>query len=343
MKIWQQLLLLLLLLFLGGCQGAKREQKRLREWMAEDGRIKALATTAMVGELVRQVGGERVDLLVLVGEESDPHSYQLVKGDGEKLERADLIFYNGLQLEHGPSLVAALQDNPKAISLGNLLLEQSPDRFLYVAGQLDPHIWMDISLWNQTVPFVVQSLTHLDPAHHLFYQANGERLQKQLTAAHEEVYQLLQTLPPRLRYLVTSHDAFNYFGRAYLATPEELRTNQWHQRIAAPEGLAPESQLSTVDIARILDHLETFHIRVLFTESNVSKDSIRKIIDAGRQRGLPLQIAAEPLYGDAMGPPGSNANSYPQMIQSNSQLIYRYLSSGAAKALCADPSPKDPL
>lgn len=298
----------------------------VRQWMQPNEHVKVLSSIAMISDLVQQIGGEHVDALTLIKGELDPHSYQLVKGDDEKLNFADLIFYNGLGLEHGPSLQYHLQNNKKAIALGNKIEQDFPDLILHANGQLDPHIWMDISLWKKTVPYIVEALSLQDPKHQNDYQRNGERLIRTMQSAHEEVKKLLQSIPEKQRYLVTSHDAFNYFTRAYLAEDTEKTENQWQKRFAAPEGLAPESQLSTTDIQHIIDHLAKYHINVLFPESNVSKDSIRKIVSAGKEKGLQLVIAEEALYGDAMGKPGSGGDTYLKMIEFNAHTIAKYLS-----------------
>ena len=113
---------------------------RLDEWMQPNGKVKVLCTTAMISSLVREVGGEMVDCLTLIQGESDPHSYQLVKGDDEKLAFADIIFYNGLGLEHGPSLAERLRLNPNAFAVGDFLVEKDPENAIIDNGSLDPHI-----------------------------------------------------------------------------------------------------------------------------------------------------------------------------------------------------------
>jgi manganese/zinc/iron transport system substrate-binding protein len=133
---------------------------------------------------------------------------------------------------------------------------------------------------------------------------------------------MLQGVPSNKRYLVTSHDAFNYFARAYLKDPEE---KEWHDRFQAPEGLAPESQLSVADIIAIIHHMKKYQIKVLFPESNVSRDSIRKIVDAGNENGMELKIATTPLYGDAMGKKGDDGDTYIKMILHNGKTISLYL------------------
>lgn len=308
-----------------GCSGPSRESLEVKRWMQENGRIKVLCAIAMIQDVVQQVGGEHVDSITLITGELDPHIYQLVKGDDEKLAFADLIFYNGLGLIHGPNLRQYLSENSKAISLGNEIQKTDPSLILLYNGQMDPHIWMDISLWAKTVPFIVDTLRQYDPDHAEDYKQNGEKLVREMVQKHEHVKQIIRQIPVEKRYLVTSHDAFNYFTRAYLATDNENSQQEWQKRFAAPEGLAPESQLSTTDIQLIINHMSTYNIEVLFPESNVSQDSIQKILDAGQEKGMNLRIAQDALYGDAMGKPGSSGDTYLKMIEHNAKLISNYL------------------
>lgn len=327
-KLLPSILLLFSLLFLlSACSDSASQQRReeLRTWMDRDGKVKVLTTIAMINDLVKNVGGEHVDSIVLIKGDLNPHAYQLVKGDDEKLAFAGIIFYNGLGLEHGPSLQHYLETSPKSVGLGNRLRDRYPEIILHYNGQLDPHIWMDISMWSKLVPFIVEALSEKDPAHAEEYRENGEKLVKRMMAVHNEILDEMMQIPQDHRYLVTSHDAFNYFARAYLAEESERGSLDWQKRFAAPEGLAPDSQLSSRDIQIIIDHLGKHNIEVLFPESNLSKDSIRKIVDAGKEKGLKLMIAKEALYGDAMGPQGSDGDTYLKMIKHNADVISRNL------------------
>ncbi|MDF2549659.1 MAG: ABC-type transporter, substrate-binding lipoprotein [Chlamydiales bacterium] len=319
------------LFLFSACQEGGRSRQKMSAWMAPNGRLKVLSTTSIIDDLVKEIGQEQVDSLALITAGLDPHSYQLVKGDDEKLLHADLIFYNGLKLEHGPSLKTYLEREAKAHSLGDLLYAQRPDLILTENGVFDPHIWMDVSLWLQVVPFIVKELSEKDPSHRQEFVERGKALLQKMEASHGAIEQQLLSIPSEKRYLVTSHDAFNYFSRAYLASPKERQEGTWHERFQAPEGLAPESQLSAHDIQRILDHLLRHQITVLFPESNVSRDSIKKIQDAAGKKGLMLTIASEPLYGDSMGAAGSDGDTYLKMMEHNSRLIARYLKNSDPK------------
>lgn len=308
-------LLLALLLFLMGCTPSERPTVK---WSSKNGKLKVLTTIAMIHDLVQEVGGEHVDSIPLIRGGLDPHSYELVKGDDEKFAAADLIFYNGLGLEHGLSLRQNLERNPKAYAVGNAILEKNPSSILIVNGQFDPHIWMDISLWMGTVDPIVQALSLKDPQHAGSYLERGEALKQKMQQADQQAYEKLHKIAPQSRYLVTSHDAFNYFTRRYLADPQE---SDWRLRCQAPEGLAPEAELSVTDLIAIMTHIEQFHISVLFPESNVSKDSLKKILQAAKEKGFHVRLCQEPLYGDSMG----EAPTYLDMVGHNVTVIAREL------------------
>ncbi len=308
-------LLMLSFLLIYSCVRKETADSR---WRSENGKIKVLSSVAMIDDLVKQIGGEDVDSIALIRGELDPHSYELVKGDDEKFSRADIIFYNGLGLEHGLSLRQNLINNPKAKAVSEPLLKSQLSPILIVDGEYDPHVWMDMALWIQTIDPIVAALSEKDPAHAESYRARGEALRRQMKAADEKIFNLLQAVPQEKRYLVTSHDAFHYFTRHYLA---ESGDNDWQERCKAPEGLAPEAQMSVSDIIALIEHVEKYKISVLFPESNVSKDSLRKIVSAAKEKGFPIRLCQEELYGDSMG----RAGSYIEMISHNAEVIAKEL------------------
>lgn len=312
------LICIVFLFFIVGCQPNPRYNNE-KQWREENGRLKVLTTIAMINDLVSEVGKDYVDTMPLIQGELDPHSYELVKGDDDKFLRADVIFFNGLGLEHGASLRQNLENNPKAIAIADSILKQDPDLILIVDGQYDPHIWMDISLWMRTIDSIVEGLSEKDPEHKLAFQKNGEALRLLMQQADREAYERLQAIPSKKRYLVTTHDAFRYFTRRYLADPGE---RDWKNRCRAPEGLAPEAQLSVTDLMSILDHIEKYHVSVVFSESNLNQDSLKKLVSASREKGLILRLCTDSLYGDAMG----SSSSYLEMINHNINVISEELS-----------------
>ncbi|MBY0528931.1 MAG: zinc ABC transporter substrate-binding protein [Rhabdochlamydiaceae bacterium] len=293
----------------------------LEEWISAKDRIRVLSTTAMIDDIVGRIGKDRIVHIPLISGEIDPHSYELVKGDDEKLSFARIIFYNGLGLEHGASLRYQLETHPHAVAVGEAVKAASPDQIIYVDRQTDPHIWMDIALWSGIIPSIVEALSSVDPEGSSFYEANGDELQSQMLEAHQLVAKDVHQVPEAKRYLVTSHDAFNYFTRAYLATSDETTQAQWQIRFEAPEGLAPDGQLGATDIQHIVEHLSQYKINVIFAESNVSRDSLKKIINACERKGLTVRIAQGVLYADAMGGIGSGAETYLDMVRHDADVL----------------------
>lgn len=283
--------------------------------LVTQGKCKVIATTAMIADLVREMGGEHIEVMILIPPALDPHSYELVKGDDEKVAQAELFFYNGLGLEHGISLRRHIKHHEeRAICVTSFLLENAPERLLKVDGLFDPHVWMDISLWSTTLHPICEALSKKIPEHAEYFLQKKEEMQRVMEAADHAAYKKLQGLPSHKRFLVTSHDAFNYFTKRYL---RELHEEDWAKRCKAPEGLAPEAELCSVDLLRVLSYIEEYGVHVLFTESNLNAQGVRKLLDAGNKRGLDLTLAKKSLYADSMG----SANSYLEMVQHNVDVI----------------------
>lgn len=275
-------------------------------WFEKNGKVKVLSTTAMIDDLVGKVGKDRIDHLVLIRGEIDPHSYNIVKGDDEKISHAQLIFANGLNLEHGASLRYQLEHHSDVVFLGEEINRQVPDRIIKIGNEIDPHIWMDISLWAEGVDAIVQALSEKDPDGRQFYEENGAALYKEMLETHQRIKGQLEEIPSEKRHLVTSHDAFNYFTWAYLGA-------DWKERCIAPEGLAPEGQISSTDIQRVVEYICRYHVEVVFPESNVSRDALKKITTAC---GRTIRVSKKPLYGDAMG-----AETYLKMIEHDAMVL----------------------
>ena len=147
-----------------------------------------------------------------------------------------------------------------------------------------------------------------------YFLENGNQLKQKMLETHQKIYSMLQSIPESKRYLVTSHDAFGYFTKAYLATEEERSNGDWKKRFAAPEGLAPDGQLSILDIYEIIDHLCKYDIHVVFAESNVSCESLKKIISASTEKAHEVHFSHKTLYADAME---GGVSSYLEMIEKN--------------------------
>jgi manganese/zinc/iron transport system substrate-binding protein len=287
-------------------------------WWANNGKIKVLSTLSMITDFVQEIGADQVDVLTLIKGDLDPHSYELVKGDDEKFSCADVVFYNGLGLEHGLSLRQKIEAHSHAVGVADVILRNDPEQILYADGQMDPHVWMDMTLWIQTIDPIVEHLSQIAPLQAAAFSQRAEELKAKLQIADRIVYQSLQAIPSEKRFLISSHDAFNYFTKRYLAIPDE---KDWRKRCAAPEGLAPDAQLSLSDIYHVLSLIEKYHVHVLFPESNLSKEALKKILRSGQERGYQIYLSDEALYADSMG----EAASYIEMISHNVRVIVKGL------------------
>jgi manganese/zinc/iron transport system substrate-binding protein len=278
-------------------------------WSQEE-KIKAAATTAMVGDLVKQVGGDRVEVDQLMGPGVDPHLYKPTSADASRLAKADVIFYSGLKLEGRMSdlFVKLARMGKKVYPITesipeNKLLE--PKEF---EGHFDPHVWLDVSLWAATVPTIVKGLSEADPKGKAIYEKNGEALSIKLAELHEWCKKIASELPEKNRILVTSHDAYNYFGRAY------------GFKVVGLQGVSTVSEAALVDMASLVDYIKKQGVKAIFVETSVNPAAIKRVAeDAG------VKIGGE-LFSDAMGKPGEihggfDTGTYEGMIRYNMTTI----------------------
>ncbi len=298
-------LLLLALLSLMACdQGAA---------VAQGEKIKVTTTTSMVTDLVKSVGGDRVDVQGLMGAGVDPHFYKASAGDVAKLSKAQVIFYNGLLLEGKmQELFDKMSRNRKVYALSDALPKE---RLLHpegVTAHHDPHIWFDVQLWTQCIDVIVKGLSDFDPAGKAYYQERAETQRKKLGELHAWALQRVTDLPKEKRILVTSHDAFNYFGRAY------------GFQVVALQGISTVTEVGTADMAKMVDFIKSKKMNSIFVESSVPHNTIERISkDAG------VKVGGE-LFSDAMGTPGQMENgydlgTYEGMVKHNINTIVTHL------------------
>jgi manganese/zinc/iron transport system substrate-binding protein len=310
--------LFVLVFFLTSC--SFNQSSNLKDFMSDDGKIRILASTAMIEDMVKKVGGDRVKVISLIEGDQDPHSYEIVKGDGEKFQYADLIFVNGLFLEHSASMRYQTEQRKNVIYLGDELKKRYPKDIIYVDEEVDPHVWMDISLWSQAIPIVEKKLSEKDPQNKAEYESNAQKLINEYSAIDKSIYQKIHQIPESKRYLVTSHDAFNYFVRRYFSNPEEIKNGKWRNRMQALQGLAPDQQISLIQIKEIVNHIMKYGIEVIFAEANLSKDALEKVKESVMKKGGNIRIAEENLYGDTLGGLG-----YLEMMTYDASVLERNL------------------
>jgi manganese/zinc/iron transport system substrate-binding protein len=325
--MWKKFTVFLCVALCLSCQELVKIQTRTKEWMANDGKVKILCTTAFVGSLVRSVGGDAVDVLDLISGPNDPHSYQLVKGDDEKFRRADVVFCSGLGLEAG-STVRAVLGRCKACSIGDAIAQTSGQAII-TDSAFDPHMWMDVSLWAQGVAVIERRLAEARPELNSVFHKNALATHERLLHLHEKILAKMLSLPQEQRYLVTTHDAFQYFCRAYLSTWQEQRDGSWKRRCMAPEGLSPESQMSTRDLRATVAYIHEHGIRRICVEEGMNQDSVLKVIDVCKAQGDDVAFSCNSVFSDTMGP----GMTYEETMVHNANTIFQALEAFAKLAI----------
>ncbi len=288
---------------------------------AQTAPLSVVATTAHVGDLVRNVGGDRVRVANLLGEGVDPHSYRLTRSDTAQLMRADVVAYNGLLLEGKmtDALVRVASAGKTVFAVADALPEELLIAPPETEGNFDPHVWMDVRNWIAAAGVVRDRLTVRDPAGAAAYAANAARHVAELEALDAYARRVLAAIPEASRVLVTAHDAFNYLGRAY------------GLEVRGIQGISTESEAGLREIEALVHLLVARRVGAVFVESSVSDRNVRALVEGAAARGHKVVIGGE-LYSDALGAPGTYEGTYVGMIDHNVTTIARALGGEAPAA-----------
>jgi manganese/zinc/iron transport system substrate-binding protein len=277
------------------------------------GNIRVVATTGMVADLVRQIGGDQIRVEQLLSSGVDPHLYKPNTDDVRAVTSADIVFYNGFKLEGRMSdllgkansaskkYVAIAESIPSSESIGD------PEH-----DAADPHVWMDVTLWAHATHVIESTLVERLPEHALLFRERASELRSKLMKLDEQGRTWMASIPESQRVLITSHDAFRYFGRRYGLQVEGI------------QGVSTSSEAGLKRISDLVSLLVEKKIPAAFVESSVPEKSIRALLEGAAQRGSNVAIGGE-LYSDAMGPSGSEAESYEGMMLHNFRTIAKAL------------------
>ncbi|MBM3845029.1 MAG: ABC transporter substrate-binding protein [Verrucomicrobia bacterium] len=274
-------------------------------------RLKVVATTTMVADLARDLGGDRVDVAGLMGPGVDPHLYKATAGDLRRMQRADLILYNGLHLEG--KLQEAIERSTGSGRKIKAVTDRIPkDRLLEAEGAVDPHVWFDVSLWILCAEAATEAFKELDPAGSPYYEERLQSVRARLTALHEWCKAQAKDVSPEQRILITSHDAFSYFGRAY------------GFKVIGLQGISTVTEAGLADVTRLTDFVKTNKVKAVFVETSVSPAAMRRI-----QKDSGARLGGE-LFSDATGSRGEMKDGYDLgtvegMIRHNMNTIVRAL------------------
>ena len=270
-------------------------------------------TVGMVNDIVQNVAGAKAKATAMMGAGVDPHLYKPTRDDVSAMIRSDVVFYSGLMLEGkmADTLIKVGRNKP-VYAVTELIEEKfllSPEE---MAGHHDPHVWMDPSAWAKATEAVQKSLSKFDPANSSIYQKNAASYIASCNELHTYGEKILATVPESSRVLISSHDAFNYFGRAF------------GLKVMGVQGISTESEAGLQKINSTVDFIVENNIQAVFVESSVSSKNIEALVGGVKARGKNLRIGGE-LFSDAMGPAGTYEGTYLGMLDHNITTVARAL------------------
>jgi manganese/zinc/iron transport system substrate-binding protein len=273
-------------------------------------RLRVTTTTNFLTDTVRRIGGDRVEVTGLMGPGVDPHLYRASAGDVQALRGADVIFYCGLQLEGrmGELLADLGERQHTSAAASGIPREQLLPAQPGAGEEYDPHVWFDVSLWSRACESIAVALLQRDPAHAEGYRSRLASYLAELDALDAETARQLAAIPPRRRVLVTSHDAFAYFGRRY------------RLEVAAIQGISTAAEATTADVERVAQLVAEREVPAVFLESSVPRQTIDALLAAAAQHGARVRVGGE-LYTDAAGEPGTAEGTYVGMVRANAARI----------------------
>lgn len=294
---------LLILLIAAGCGGTDGGDA--------SGRLRVVTTTSMLADLVEQIGGEHVDVTGLMGPGVDPHLYKASAGDVSRMSGAEVILYNGFHLEGKMTDVFEQMKRRGVATFAAAEESISEDALIESAqfsGNYDPHVWFDVSMWQDVARRTAEILAEMDSTHADDYRRRLEGYLREMEDVDAYVRRRTAEIPEAMRVIVTSHDAFGYFGRAYGFDVRGL------------QGISTAAEAGTSDVQQLAEFVAARRIPALFVETSVSPRGIEAVREAVRARGFEIGIGGA-LYGDALGDPDTPAGTYLGMMRANIDTI----------------------
>jgi len=282
------------------CQQKAKKNKKLQ----------VVTTTTMITDLVKNIGGDKIDIQGLMGAGVDPHLYKASEGDVSKFFNADVIIYNGLHLEGKLEDVfeKMRSQNKQTIAASDALDTATLIGSEYFASNYDPHIWFSITNWEIITQYITDKLCELDAENAATYKSNGANYLKKLASLKIAITEQVNSLPVEKRILVTAHDAFNYFGK-------EFQFN-----VVGLQGLSTATEAGVQDVRRLANFIKEKNVNAIFVESSVPKRTVEALQEAVRAKGKEVLIGGT-LYSDALGSKGTAEATYVGMYKHNVKII----------------------
>ncbi|MCU0446683.1 MAG: zinc ABC transporter substrate-binding protein [Microscillaceae bacterium] len=269
--------------------------------------LQITCTTGMIADAVQNIVGNRAKVVALMGVGVDPHLYKATPKDLNLLRQADIVFYNGLHLEGKMAEILekfSQQKNVLPIAEGL----PTSELIRVNANTYDPHIWFDVALWRQSVVFIRDKLIQKDAKNADFYRQNAEKYLAELQKLHQEIGNQIAQIPENQRVLITAHDAFAYFGKAYKIQVRGL------------QGISTLAEFGLKDITELVNFIVKRQIKAVFVESSIPKKSLEAVVEGCKQNQHAIKIGGT-LYSDAMGAKGSPEGTYIGMVKANVKTI----------------------
>lgn len=271
--------------------------------------ISVVATTGMIADVAREIGGDAIKVKALMGPGVDPHAYRQTRTDIVSLAQADLVLWNGLYLEaQMEDFLADLADRTTVVAVAEAVSSENLVSHDDYDDRFDPHVWMNPALWKDVVLATRDALIEVAPEQADAFEAATIEYLAEVSAVGDYATEVLASVPENARVLISAHDAFNYFGEAYGFD------------VIGIQGISTESEAGLARIGELVDLLVERDVRAVFVESSVSDRSVRALIEGAEARGHEVKIGGE-LFSDAMGAPGTYEGTYIGMIDHNATTI----------------------
>lgn len=295
-------LLLLLTFFLSSCELKENNQSATKK-------LSIVCTTGMLSDAVSNIVGDQAEVSALMGPGVDPHLYKASQGDLKLLSNSDVIVYNGLHLEGKMGEIFEKLKNRKTIIIASdAVPKEELINTTAFQGAYDPHLWFDVATWSKVVDYLGRELSTINQLSKEKISSNSNQYQTQLEKLHHWVAKEIQKIDPDKRVLITAHDAFGYFGRAY---DIEVRGLQ---------GISTQSEYGLRDVSELVNFITDRKIKAVFVESSVSNRSLKAVVEGCQSRGHTMEIGGT-LYSDAMGEKGTAEGNYIGMVKHNVKTI----------------------
>ncbi len=272
-------------------------------------RFTIVATTSLIGDVVKNIVQDHAAVITLMGPGVDPHAYNATQQDVKHLLQADIVFYNGLHLEGKMAdILHKLSKKKRVYAAGEAITsaQQLVDPNFSVG--IDPHIWFDVCLWKQVVQYMSDQLQAADPKKAAYYKENTVGYLQQLDELYEATLRSIQQIPAAHRVLITAHDAFGYFGRAY------------GMEVRGLQGISTVSECGLRDVTDLVKFIIQRNIKAIFLETSVPERPLQAVVEGCKKRGHQVIVGGH-LYSDALGQAGTPEGSYYGMVQANVQAI----------------------